>query len=315
MRTTMAPPISVRRERTGFNWRRLLAVLVVLVPALVIVAYFGISTYIANQLSSPPRRPITADPAQYGLTTQDVTFNSTIDNVPLKGWFIDSPGTAAVVMVHGRAAARDDGPAVPVAVALVSSGYDVLLFDLRAQGQSGGDRYTMGLKETRDVAGAVRYLKEERGATAIAGYGTSMGASTLINAAADLPDMKAIVADNGFADLSLLLEKELPKVSGLPSVFNPGITFAAKTFFDTDLAGNKPVEHIAALNDRALFLIHTEVDPTIPVEHSFMLQKAAAGNPKMVSWIAPGEGHTQAYFNHREEYVARVLAFYDKHMK
>jgi fermentation-respiration switch protein FrsA (DUF1100 family) len=315
MRTTMAPPISVRRERTRFNWRRLLAVLVVAVPALVIVAYFGISTYVANQLSSPPRRAITTDPGQYGLAYEEVTFSSTVDNVSLNGWFIDAPGTAAIVMVHGRAAARDDGPAVPVAAALVGRGYDVLLFDLRAQGTSGGDRYTMGQKEVRDVAGAVRYLKEVRGASTIGGYGTSMGASTLINAAPDLPELKVLVADNGFADLSMLLEKELPKVSGLPSFFNPGITLAAQVFFDTDLAGNRPIEHIAALNERPIFFIHTENDPTIPVAHSYMLRDAAAGNTNMEHWVAPGEGHTMAYSNHKEEYVRRVLAYYDQHMK
>ena len=315
MRTTIAPPIPVRRERTGFNWRGLLAILVVAVPALVIVAYFGISAYVANQLSSPPRRAVTTDPGQFGLTYEDVTFNSTVDNVPLNGWFIDSPGTAAIVMVHGRAAARDDGPAVPVAAALAADGYDVLLFDLRAQGTSGGDRYTMGQKEVRDVAGAVRYLKDVRGATAIGGYGTSMGASTLINAAPDLPELTAMVADNGFADLSLLLEKELPKVSGLPAFFNPGIMLTAQVLFDTNLASNRPVEHMAALDERPIFLIHTENDPTIPVAQSYMLRDAAADNTVMQHWIAPGEGHTMAYSNNKEEYVQRVLAFYDQHMK
>jgi dipeptidyl aminopeptidase/acylaminoacyl peptidase len=35
----------------------------------------------------------------------------------------------------------------------------------------------------------------------------------------------------------------------------------------------------------------------------------------MEHWVASGEGHTMAYSNHKEEYVQRVLAFYDKHMK
>jgi len=307
---------AVRAEgRVRPRLRRVLAVITVTLVVLAVAAYFGISIYVVDQLASPPRRVVATDPAQHGMAYENVNFNSTVDNVPLSGWFVDSPGSAAVVMVHGRASARDDGPAMSVAAALAGHGYDVLLFDIRAHGTSGGDRYTMGQRETRDVAGAVRYLQAERGVTEVAGYGTSMGASTLLNAAGDLPEIKAYVLDSAFADLSMLWQKELPRASGLPSFFIPGISLVARLFFDTDLDGNKPVESMPALDERPVFLIHSEGDPTIPVEHAYMLQKAGADNTRMQTWIAPGEGHTAAYQNHKVEYIRRVLAFYDESLK
>src|ERR1700744_1053859 len=61
----------------------------------------------------------------------------------------------------------------------VPHGYNVLIFDFRAHGESGGQITSFGDVERRDVLGAVRYLQEHRTPSAqhIYGVGESMGAA------------------------------------------------------------------------------------------------------------------------------------------
>src|SRR3990170_3409555 len=121
--------------------------------------------------------PVTLSPAAYGLAYEDVEFPSAVDGIVLKGWLIDSPGTKTIVVMHGRNSVRDE-PNVGIlelAQALVGQGYDVLTFDFRAHGESGGTRYALGQFEVRDVAGALDYLKG-RGVREVGVIGYSMGA-------------------------------------------------------------------------------------------------------------------------------------------
>ncbi len=304
-------------RRVELRRRRILLIAASVIAVILIGGYFGISAYAADKLSRPERFALTSTPSQYGLQYEDVTFNSTVDNIKLSGWYIDSPGDKVIIMMHGRNGRRDGGDALEIASKIAAHNYDVFMFDFRAHGASDGERFSMGQWEVRDVEGALNYLKG-RGVTTIGAHSTSMGGSPLLYAAVDHPEMKVLVTDSSFADLAPILETELPKASGLPAFFNPGIFFMGKVMLGIDLSANKPAEAVAKLGDRPLLIIHssgdTEAD-TIPVSHAIALQKAGANNPNLELWLAPGEGHCKAYANNKDEYMARVLGFYDKNLK
>ena len=143
------------RRRPWFSWRGLMRGLAIVVPILLLAGYVGIAGYTADKLTKPDRKVVVDTPAKYGLAYRDVQFNSTTDQIPLKGWLIDTPGDKVIVMLHGRGGTRltDDG--LEKASLLAGHGYDVFTFDMSAHGQSGGERYGMGALETRDVAGAL----------------------------------------------------------------------------------------------------------------------------------------------------------------
>jgi pimeloyl-ACP methyl ester carboxylesterase len=304
-------------KRPKIGLRRILAVVAVVIAAILIAGYFGISAYAADKLSRPERFALTSKPSDYGLKYDDVVFTSTVDNIQLSGWYIDSAGDKVIIMMHGRNGRRDGGDALEIASKIAAHNYDVFMFDFRAHGASGGERYSMGQWEVRDVEGALNYLKA-RGVAAIGAHSTSMGGSPMLYAAVDHPEMKALVADSSFADLAPILEKELPKASGLPAFFNPGIFFMGKLMLGVDLSANKPADAVAKLGDRPLLIIQssgdTEAD-TIPATHAIELQKAGASNPNLQVWLAPGEGHCAAYSHNKDEYMARVLGFYDTYLK
>lgn len=308
---TAAKPQAVSRRRVIA--RRRLRVLAITIVAFFVACYLGVSGLVADKLSHPTRRPIASTPAELGMQYEDVQFYSTIDNIPLKGWYIDSPGDKVILVMHGRNNNRAGGALPSIMKGLYEHGYDALAFDFRAHGESGGDRYSLGLQETRDVDAALQYLKG-RGVTEVGGLGFSMGAATELLAAPDHPEMKVLVSDSSFASLPALLDKELPKASGLPAFFNPGILFMGKLLYGLDLSATKPVQSIPRLNDRPLFLIHGIDDALVPVSQAYELQKAAENNPKLEFWVVEGAGHTGNYDADPQQYMQRLLAFYDEYL-
>lgn len=310
--TVVARPVTRVRPRL----RRVAGIVAVAAVVLLVVAYAGIGAYVADKLSRPDRQTLVSTPAQYGLTYEDVTFGSTVDNIQLSGWLIGAPGDKAIIMLHGRNQTRDrDEAFLEKASILNGQGYDVLMFDFRAHGLSGGERYAMGQWETRDVAGAVKFL-DGRGYKAIGTYGVSMGAAISLLAAPDQPEIKALMVDSPYADLPGLLETELPKASGLPSFFNPGIFFMGKLLYGIDFSGVKPAEAMAKLGDRPVFHVQSrDGDADVPITEGYAIQKAGASDPNFISWLAPGTGHVHSYSNNKEEYTKRMLDFYAKYLK
>ena len=222
-----------------------------------------------------------------------------------------------VLIVHGRNSNRtgDDGQYVPHAAALVARGYNALLFDLRGHGESGGVRYTLGAAEQRDVLGAVAYLKERGfGPEGMGFWSHSMGAATVLLTAAVSSEVRTIVADSSFARLEDLLDRELPRASGLPGFFNPPILFFARTLFGADARILNPVEVVAGLPPDSLFIIHGEADGLIPAEHSRRIA-AAAGPAVYDLWIVSGARHDRVSEVLPKQYEQRVLAFFDAKLR
>jgi pimeloyl-ACP methyl ester carboxylesterase len=277
--------------------------------------YLILSAYVADKFSTPERVPVTRSPAQYGLSYQPVSFYSTVDHIRLEGWYIDSPGSKVIVMLHGWNGNRDNGDtAMPVTQALVAHNYDVFMFDFQGHGESGDGRMSLGQFETRDVAGALDYLRT-RDVTGVGVLGWSLGANTAVNSAPEHPEMRAIVADSVWAELSPVFENQLTKYSGLPTFFSPGVMLAGRALYGIDIPNNRPARALASLGSRPVLLIHGSKDDRIPVANAYALQKAAANDPNFELWIALGAGHTRAFHDHPEEFLKRVLAIYDKYLQ
>ena len=285
--------------------------------AVAILAYAAVSVVVADRLTKPYRRPLASSPAALGLRSENVSFPSSVDGITLRGWFLPVEGSdRAVVVVHGRSSSRtgDLGELVAQAAALVDGGYNVLLFDFRAHGLSDGTRYTLGADEQGDVLGAVAHL-ESRGFTPdrLGFWAHSMGAATVLLAAAASPDVRNIVADSSFARLEDLLARELPRESGLPGFFNPAILYFGRELFGLDTRVLNPEEAVAGLPPRSLFVIHAEADGLIPVDHARRIA-AAAGPAVWDLWIFPGSRHDRVWSAAPELYRSRALAFFDERL-
>jgi uncharacterized protein len=139
-----------------------------------------------------------------------------------------------VVLISGIEGDKSDRHVVKTASVYAGAGYAVLMIDLRAQGGSEGERITMGYEEVRDVRGALSWLNERGFAPGeVVLHGFSLGGATVLRAAPE-SGVAAVVEDSAYADLPLILRRQLPKVSALPSFFTPGIFLMSKLFLGID---------------------------------------------------------------------------------
>lgn len=134
-----------------------------------------------NDQLAPGGAPVTPRPS---LVTSDA--------VALVGrqWLVEGTPRAAVVIAHGLGAHADDPTVVATAEALFARGLDVVTYDARGHGQSGGAS-TLGDLEEHDVAAAVELAARRTDAVVL--VGASMGAIAVLRHASRRPGLAGVV--------------------------------------------------------------------------------------------------------------------------
>jgi dipeptidyl aminopeptidase/acylaminoacyl peptidase len=277
----------------------------------VVVLFVGaISLHGSSQLIRRRVPDAPSDPAQYGLTYEEVTFPSR-DGLTLRGWFIPAlEARGTVVFCHGHAGSMD--PDVKYAPAFHEGGYNVLMFDFRGHGRSQGQHVSMGYYERQDLLGAVDYL-QSRGIDRVGVLGFSMGGAVAMATAPHTEAIRAVISDGGFARLSDAVTVGVRK-RGLPgslaSLVGYLILWLMGLRLGCSLSEADPIRWADKIAPRALFIIQGALDPFVTVEEARELY-AAAGEPKDI-WIVPEAGHRQADRHYPREYHQRVLASFDQ---
>jgi fermentation-respiration switch protein FrsA (DUF1100 family) len=239
---------------------------------------------------------------------EDVTFK-TSDGLTLSGWFLSEPDSdTTVIICHGAGASR--GNFIDNLSVFRGNGYSSLIFDFRGHGDSDGHTCTFGLYEEADVRAAVDWLKHNRPEQArhVFGIGSSMGAMSLVRAAARDPRIEAIVLDSAFTSAPDMAAAHLGR---LPIVGRPmgwlalaGLSVqAGRSFWDLDA---RPA--VADVAPRPIFLIHAVDDIVIP--HEQMERLYTYCPPDTPCWSAPGS-HSNIITTDLDEYTRRVIDFFD----
>lgn len=221
-------------------------------------------------------------------------------------------GRPTLILCHGYS--RSLAEPAEVGLSLNRAGYNVLLLDFRASGESGGRFSTIGYKETWDLLAAVRFVRESYGGGPIGVLGISMGAAAAIMAAAQSPDIAALVADSPYAHLEGVMRKKVPEFARHPWLAPLGWLSVRLGEWASGLriARVRPIDHVAMIAPRPLLLIYGERDSYISAEQPQALY-ARAGDPKEI-WIAPGSDHAAARQDYRRDYLRRVRRFFDRYL-
>jgi uncharacterized protein len=276
----------------------------------VIASYFQAEIFIYNPVE---RRPaIEHTPADFGMQYGDVQF-ITEDNLHLKGWYIPTQNGASVILVHGYK--NDRSTMLSRAQILVKRGYGVLLFDLRAHGESEGDLITFGLYEVRDVRAAYQFLLAQPGVDAekIGILGGSMGGTVSLLSAEQIPALKAVVAESAFPTLHDAIPAAVAN-SGLPSVFfAPVVQWFAERLGHFRAAEISAIDQIGLIAPRPVFLLQGGKDLLVVPESGQRLYDAA-GDPREL-WFDAGVGHMSFVDERPVEYEQRVVAYFDKYLR
>ena len=240
-------------------------------------------------------------PSDLGLKYEEVRFKST-DGIKLNGWFIPNNKTkATIIVMHGYPA--DKANLLGIAEFLAKD-FNVFLFDFRSFGKSEGKYTTAGYLERNDLAGAIKYLEEEKNLTKIGLYGFSLGGAVTLMT--NHENVKAIVTDSAYAKLSHMVEH----MYGIFFIFKYPLAYLTKLygilFLKLNIDDASPVDSIGNIKVPIL-LIHAEKDSQIPVSESYLLHNA---NKKAELWIVENADHGMTHSINPEKYEKMVIEFF-----
>jgi uncharacterized protein len=282
--------------------------------------YVTVSISVPVIITNRPPKPITRTPSSLGLKYRDVTFLSREDHLLLRGWLM--PGVLqdgrltverTIIQVHGEHNNR--AMVLDIDAQLVRQGIAILTFDSRGCGDSAPAPDGGGYFEQRDVLGAVDFLRtgplpypELGRPRAIGGWGISVGGVALIYAAAQEPALKAIVVDSAYATLAEYMEPAF----GPYFIFIPGSRYAAMMLYGLDYANVRPVDEVAKIAPRPIFLIQGAADTVVLPSNMTELAAAASAGPgaHVQTWLVPKAHHIQAYNLLRNTYVNCMVTFF-----
>jgi len=298
--------------------RRLLRIALTLLLAPVLIASI-IGWLVAPSFLHPIRRPLTPDLiqqadasfAQIGALRESFTVPAP-DGVLLRGWKVRAaqPNGSWVLVFHGVADNRVG--VLEHSLLLLRAGYDVVLMDARAHGESAGAMATYGWLERNDTRAILDALVASEHPTHIFALGESMGAGIALQSAGIDPRIEAVVAEAPFASLreASYDYAGLQKFPWLgKTLFAPGawiMLLRGQSLSGFSVAEVSP-ERAVAKRPFPVLLICDSADTTLPCRHAQKIYAAAIG-PKSL-WIVPNAFHTAALGYQPAEFQCRVLHF------
>jgi fermentation-respiration switch protein FrsA (DUF1100 family) len=239
----------------------------------------------------PGSRRLVPPPPGLGLRPERVEIPST-DSVTLVAWIIRAPdgGRAApwLLVCHGNAGNLSDVGRPEHYAGLRALGLNILAFDYRGYGESGGLPSERGLYD--DAEAAYRYLQTTLGVPPrrIVLFGHSLGSAVAVELATRVP-AAGLVLDGALASVTARAQEVYPYVP---------VRWIARSRFAS-------IEKIGRVQGAKLFL-HARADEVIPFAHGRRLYEAASP-PKR--FVALAGGHGDAFEVDSAAYFGAIARF------
>lgn len=232
------------------------------------------------------------------------------DGLTLRASFIPAPHASkrVAILAHGINHAREQ--MIPYAKLFHDWDYQVLMPDARAQGESEGHRIGLGWPDRLDYVDWVTEVIDELGDDVeIVLMGISMGAATVLATAGEAlpPNVKAVVADSGFAsvyDISKTILKEQYHLPAFPMMSIAD--WLAKWLTGSRMSQERIIDQVKQASVPIL-LIHGESDEVVPFENADALYRAIAHNKER--YYVPGAKHIESYATNPARYREVVKEF------
>lgn len=203
---------------------------------------------------------------------------------------------------------------------LAGHGYASVLVEMRAHGESDGDRISLGYKEYLDTRAAVDYIlsRDRYDGVPIVVYGLSMGAATAINSIGHIPEIDGLISLSAFSSWADAFADNMV-LMGAPEWLAAAERPFAEAYcilkFGLNESRVTPENEIRRLGRRPALLMHSTGDSQVPYA-SF--ERLLASAPDHVeTWVREGDYHLiTTEFEQPEldkEYADTVLGFLEKH--
>ena len=250
-----------------------------------------------NRLFYFPTRDEPTTPTDWGLKYDAVNFKSA-DGTALHGWLMHakgkSPATAngTIVFSHGNAGSMSYH--LGFCAWLAEAGYNVLLYDYRGFGKSGGTVERRGMID--DVKAAFAYARTRRDLDTdrLVSFGHSLGGAQSVTALGEdhIQGVRAIIIDGAFASY-----RAMARVIGGQ---------LGESLVSDELA---PKDFVKKLPPVPFLVVHGDRDEIVPVSQGLQLYEAA-NQPKTLFQVKTGQ-HGTSLSGNEGAYRKKLIAWLD----
>ena len=256
-------------------------------------------------------------PEEYGLNAKHF-FVKTEDGMNISTYevAVDTPKVVIICLagIHGPSVTEFFGHAK----LFKEQSYSTILLDMRAHGESDGNKICLGYKEHLDVKAVVQYIKQQPiyNNTPIVLMGYSMGAATAINSIGKIPEIDGLVSLSSFSSWEEIfyenMKKSAPKIIAVieyPFVYSTTFLKYGTSSF------TKPKNEIKKLGSRPALLMHSKEDSQVSFANYERLLKSAPSHVE--TFVRYGDLHRMTEnFTEPEkdiEYSGELLSFIRMH--
>lgn len=238
-------------------------------------------------------------------------YIKSFDGLRLYGALLENYSDKIVICVHGFTGSGKKDFA-SLAQAYYKNGYNVLLVDNRAHGQSEGKYVGFGVLDRFDLRNWVKYVINRFGSNVqIFLHGISMGAATVLMASSIMPkNVRGIIADCGFTSVYEIFEYVLKRDYHLPKfpiIYLTNIMSKIRAGY-----GYKDVNTTAeiARSDIPILFIHGENDEFVPLWMTMKNYSHCKAYKEL--FIVKESEHAESHYIDKKGYERRILTFIEK---
>lgn len=288
---------------------RILTITILLLVIASISSIFIINNVLPYVGIVPPRLVVEASPEDYGLLAKKLQVK-TADNFLLKGYFIctsQDTAKAIIILLHGIGDCKENQ--LGRAKILAEAGYNSVVLDLRAHGESEGKYCTFGYYEKEDVKLFVNEITKINKNTSIGIWGNSLGGAIALQAMSIDNRITFGIIESTFDEFNkVAIEYAADYSFGIKMKWLTNIVLAKSGkiahFSPADV---KPVIAAKSITNPILF-IHGALDHKIPIE--FNRNNFNAVQSKEKAWITvKGAGHHNVSAAGGKDLNEKILGF------
>jgi len=229
----------------------------------------------------------------------------------LKGWILEAKqGKGGVLLLHGVRSNRLQ--MLNRAKFLQKEGYDVLLFDFQAHGESKGENITFGHLESLDVESAYDYLEDRLCNPTIAIIGVSLGgASALLSSVKT--EVKVMILESVYPSIEQAIDDRMGIYLGsMGKYLSPLLTLQLKPRLGISVDNLRPIDEVSKVTGAVMVIAGENDQHTLVKESKEMFEKAH--EPKEF-WVVKGAKHVDFDGLLGEVYEERILDFLEEYME